>query len=356
MRQSRQTFWVGLFVLVGLGALAVLILLFGQYGFWTAGVEGNTINVHFDRAPGIRPGTIVTAGGLEIGRVRRVDFVDPDHFAQGINVLVLLDEGRRLRDGCRPIASEPGLGRGRPPIVIMPGEPDAPFLEPGSLIQGQITPAVESIFPKEIVANVSKTTEYVGEAAAAFTPVLEDLHEILRSRDLREVDMPGGPPGNLSSAMARLDAGLKHFNDVLGDPEVKSRLREAIDNLHAMSEDGKVAVAGFKEASANVRAAAEEARTLIGQGTEAIARIDASVERLARDLTDNLELASSLLTQMNAIMEKAEQGEGTVGRLFKDERLYEELVLAFRRLAATTEELRLLIKEWQKGNIRVSAF
>jgi len=342
-----------LFVLVGLAALGVLIILFGQFGWWAARVEGNVINIRFDRAPGIRPGTLVTTGGLEIGRVRRVSFVDPDHFARGIEVLVLLDEEYRLRQGCQAIAAEPGLGMGRPPIVIIPGEPDAPTLEPGSLIQGEITPAVESLFPKKMVDNVNKTATYIGEAAAAFTPVLHDVHEILRARDVRDVDMPGGPPGNLSSALARLDAGLKHINDVFGDPEAKSRIRESIDNLHAMSEDGKAAVTELRAAAADARAAVEETRKLVAKGTEAVGRIDANAEQLARDLTGNLELLSSVLTQINAIAEKAERGEGTVGRLLVDNRLYESLELTFRRLAETTEEFRLLIKEWQKRGLRV---
>ena len=353
MKQSRQTFWVGLFVLVGLGALAVLIILFGQYGLWGAPVEGNVIKIRFDRAPGIRPGTIVTAGGLEIGRVRQVKFVDPDHFAKGVNVLVLLDEEHRLRDGCRAVASEPGLGLGRPPIVIIPGEPDAPFLEPGSLISGEITPAVAALFPEEIVTNLNKTTAYVGEAAAALTPVLHDVHEILQPRDVREVDMPGGPPGNLSSAISRLDGALKNLNDVLGDPEVKSNARAAINNLCAVTEEAKAVVADFKEAAAVLRAAANDGKALIEKTSTTVTNIDDTVERLARKLTDDLELASQLLTQLNTTMRRVDEGEGTFGLLFKDERLYEELVLTTRRLDEALKEFRLLIKEWQKRGLRV---
>jgi phospholipid/cholesterol/gamma-HCH transport system substrate-binding protein len=356
MKQSRQTFWVGLFVLVGLGALAVLIILFGQYGLWAAPVEGNVIKIRFDRAPGIRPGTLVTAGGIEIGRVRRVGFVDPDHFARGVDVLVLLDEGYRVRQGCRAVAAEPGLGLGRPPIVILPGSPEAPVLEPGSLVEGQITPAVESLFPKAMVDNVNKTATYMGEAAAALTPVLDELRKILEARDPRLVDQPGGPPGNLASLIIRVDESAKHFNEVLGDPEVKSRIRGTVDNLHTMSEDGKAAVAELKEASADARVAVNEARALVSKGSDAVVRIDESAERLARSATEDLELVSRLLTQMNTVMEKVERGEGTMGRFVGDDKLYESLVLTFRRAAEAMEEFRLLVKEWQKGKIRVALF
>ena len=55
MRESRQTFWVGLFVLVGLGALAVLIVMFGKSGLLVSRGE-YVLNVRFDRAPGVRVG------------------------------------------------------------------------------------------------------------------------------------------------------------------------------------------------------------------------------------------------------------------------------------------------------------
>ncbi|MFQ5807330.1 MAG: MlaD family protein [Phycisphaerae bacterium] len=356
MRESRQTFWVGLFVLVGLAALSVLIVLFGQAGFLTRRAGAQVINVRFDQATGIRTGTIVTVGGIQVGRVIRVDFVDPQRFDKGVNVQIALEPGRRLRQGSRARTSEPGLGMGRPPIVIEPGPFTEPVLSPEEDILGEISPAVESLFPKAIVTNLETTAIRIGEAAGALTPVLQDLHKILEPRDPKLVDQAGGPTGNLASSITRLDSGLKHWNDVWGDPEVKSKLRASFDNLHAMTEDGKVVVADMKEAAAEARATAAEGKVLIEKASVAITNIDGHAERLARDLTDNVELVSSFLTQMNTIVKKAEQGEGTIGRLFMDDRLYESLVLTFRRLAKTTEEFRLLVKEWQKGKIRVAPF
>lgn len=354
MKQSRQNFWVGLFVLVGMAALCVLIVLFGQTGFWTRRADAYVINVRFERATGIRPGTIVTVGGLPIGRVSGVDFVDPDRFDVGVNVEVVLDSGRVLREGSRARTNEPGLGEGRPPIRIIPGPSDAPVLASGTPIQGQISSAMESLIPKEIVTNFDKTATRIAEAAAALTPVLEDLHEVFKPLDIDVVDQPGGPSGNLATAVARLDAALKHFNDVLGDPDVKSKFRMSIDNFYVMSEDGKVVVSEMKAAAADARVTAVEAKKLIETTSAAVTRIEGNVERVSRSLTDDLEIASRVLTRLNSIMEKVDRGEGTIGHLLADNRLYESLVLTFRRLAETTEEFRLLVQEWRAGKVRVS--
>lgn len=355
MRQSRESFWVGLFVLVGLAALGVLVVMFGRTGIGLRQVTGYSLNIRFDRAPGIRPGSIVTLGGIPVGRVSAVDFFNPQKFEEGVLVSVIFDKPEyRFNEGTAARTNEPGLGEGRPPIVIIPGPSGAPLLESGSFIRGTISSAMESLIPPEIVNNFDRARQKIEDAAAALTPVLNDLHLILQPRQVAEVDAAGGPPGNLSSAVQRLDAGLKHFNEVLGDPEVKSQLRSAIANFHGMTEDGKVMVTEMKQAATDARATVEGAKGLIQTTTEAVSRIDGNVDRVSRTLISNLEIASSALTNLNAMLERAERGEGTVGLMFRDNRLYEAMLLTFRRLAETTEEFRTLVKDWQKGKVRVA--
>jgi phospholipid/cholesterol/gamma-HCH transport system substrate-binding protein len=342
-------------VLVGLGALGVLIVLFGQAGFLTAKADAYTLEVQFERATGIRQGTIVTIGGIDVGRVRSVDFADHQRLDAGVSVVVAFDPpDLQLHEGTRAKTSEPGLGEGRPPIAIIPGDPGGAVLASGSRIPGEISSAVESLIPKEIVTNFDKTATQIGEAAAALTPVLRNLEKVLEPLEIEAVDQPGGPSGNLATAVARLDAAFKHFNDVLGDPEIKSKLRASIDNFHTMTEDGKVVLSDMKVAADDFRDTAAEAKTLIEQTSGAVGRIEGHIDDVARSLTDDLEIASTGLTRLNSILDKIEQGEGTMGLLLTDSRLYESLVLTFRRLAETTEEFRLLVKEWQKGKVRVA--
>lgn len=353
MRQSRQSFWVGLFVLAGLAALCVLIIMFGRAGLWGRRTGGYVIKVQLERATGIRVGTLATVGGIQVGRVRAVDFADPEHLAKGALVEIVLDPGRRLREGSRALASEPGLGMGRPPIIIVPGEADAPFLPSGAVIPGEMSSAIQSLIPPEIVSNFDRAATHIGELAAALKPVADDIHEILQPRDVAAVDRPGGPPGNLASAIARVDASFKHINEVLGDPETKSALREAINNLHGMSADGKLAVATLREAADDARAAFADAKTLIADARQAVDNAETHVERVTRSFTDNLEILSSILVRVHSITTRIDRGEGTIGRLANDDRFYEALVLTFRRLSEAIEEFRLLAKTWQESGMRI---
>jgi phospholipid/cholesterol/gamma-HCH transport system substrate-binding protein len=212
---------------------------------------------------------------------------------------------------------------------------------------------MESLIPPGVVSTFDRTATQLGETAAAMKPVLEDMHEILQPRTPGAVDVPGGPQGNLSSAMARLDGALKNFNAILGDPNVDNRLRGAVENIHAITEDGKAMAADLKTAAADAKEVTSGAKALVTQVGGAVDRADKRVEEVARSLQSNLELASEFLTQLNNIANKANRGEGTIGMLVSDDRLYESMTLAFRRLAEAVEEFKLLIKDWQQGKIKV---
>ncbi|MBU0640976.1 MAG: MCE family protein [Planctomycetes bacterium] len=353
MRETRRNLLVGLFVLFGLTALGTLVVLFGQGPTWF--IRGNTydLDIHFDTVSGIRPGTLVTLFGKTIGRVQEVEFRDPENFIRGVKVTVAIDTEYRLPKGSRAETVEAGLGMGRPPIQIFPGPADEQVLPPGSYIRGETRKAVETLFPGAIVSTFETTAAQIGEAAAALTPVLNDLREVMRPRTPGQVDSPTGPPGNLSSAMARFDSTLKHFNTVLGDPEVQSQLRDAVANFHRITEDGKVAVADLRATASDAREIAVDTKALVGKATDSLEQLDSHAENVSRAATDVLDQAARLLEPLHAVAGKLARGEGTIGRLFKDDRLYEAMVLTFQRLESTATEFELLVKDWQKGKVRV---
>lgn len=353
MNETRRNILVGLFVLCGLGALGALIVLFGQgYGF---GLKSTAYMIHirFDYAAGVKEGTLVTIGGIEVGRVHSVGFVNPARFEDGVSVAVRMDPRFRVPKGSTARTSEPGLGMGRPPIEIFPGPTGGPELASGETIPGRMTKMMESLIPPGVVSTFDRTATQLGETAAALRPVLEDMHEILQPRAPGSVDIPGGPQGNLSSAMARLDGALKNVNTVLGDPNVDSKLKGAVDNFHIITEDGKTMAADLKTAAADAKEIAAGAKDLVTKVGGAVDRADKRVEEVARALQSNLELASEFLTQLNTIANKANRGEGTIGMLVADDRLYESMTLAFRRLAEAVDEFKVLIKDWQQGKIKV---
>jgi phospholipid/cholesterol/gamma-HCH transport system substrate-binding protein len=355
MSETRHNFWVGLFVLCGLAALGTLIVLFGQGPTWLIGGDRYTLNIFFEYASGIREGTQVTVSGKEIGRVTDVEFRDPADLTQGVKVVVAIENQYQLHRGSRAETFQAGvLTGGRPPISIIPGPLDASPLQDGEELRGAIRSATESIFPAGVVSTLEKSGSQIGDAAGALKPVLEDLHEIMRPRSTAEVDMPGGPPGNLSTAMARIDDTLRNVNEMIGDPEVKQQVKDSVANIHEITEDGKVVAADLKQAATEAREMITDMKTLVGNAQGSLEKADGHFDRLARKGMDFLERAGRVVDELHTTTRQLNQGEGTVGRLLVDAKLYDAMVLTFRRLAETTEEFRLLVKDWQKGKVRVA--
>lgn len=348
MNEARRNLLVGLFVLFGLGAIGFLIIAFGQVPELFIPQRHYIIQIKFERAAGIRRDTLVTIGGLEVGRVQQVAFKNPDNPGEGVRVTVRLDPQYRIRAGSTAKTMEPGLGMGRPPIEIEPAK-EGEFLASGGEITGTIATATSQLVPESLIVSVRKTSDEFRLTAEAMQPVLLDLHELLRPRPPQEVDQEPKLTGNLASAAARLDELLKHFNEVLGDPQVRSQLREGIANLHGASEE-------LKQTVQDARAGVGEFRQLATRGQQSLERLDENVDRVSRAAVNAMDQASAGLSEITQIAGMIRQGQGTLGRLTRDERLYEALVLTAQRLALAIEDFQKLVNEWRQGRVRVTAF
>lgn len=352
MNETRRNVLVGLFVVFGVTAFAILVFLFGKVpGFVTAG-RNYPIDIRFAAVSGVRPGTMVTMSGKTIGRVDAVEFVDPDRIDQGVRIVASIENRYRLPKGVRAETSEAILGMGRPPIQLVVDAPTAEYHPTGVPIPGRTATAVESIFPATVATTLQQTASQIGAAAEALTPVLRDLHGVMESRDLGEVDR-GAKEGNLATAAVRLDSTLKHFNDVLGDPAVKSNLKETIANFHTISNDGKAAAETLKGLSEDARGVAGDVKALVGKADATVEKLDDDLERVARSVLGNLDTLSRVLDGLASAATQIRNGEGTLGKLARDDRLFEAMVLTFQRLAEAGEEFKLLAQEWQKGKVRV---
>ncbi|MBA2689773.1 MAG: outer membrane lipid asymmetry maintenance protein MlaD [Burkholderiales bacterium] len=73
MERTTIDFWVGLFVLIGFGALLVLALKVGNLSVGTAR-ETYTIHAPFSNIGGLKARAPVRASGVTVGRVVAIDF------------------------------------------------------------------------------------------------------------------------------------------------------------------------------------------------------------------------------------------------------------------------------------------
>ncbi|MCG8510359.1 MAG: hypothetical protein MI741_14120, partial [Rhodospirillales bacterium] len=87
----------------------------------------------------------------------------------------------------------------------------------------------------------------------------------------------------------------------------------------------------------------ESLRGDISGGVDALKK---SYVKLADDLSEAVVSMQNLVNQMS-------EGEGTVGKLVKDPKLYDNLNDAAERLNTALDEIRLLVEKWKKEGLPI---
>jgi len=355
MDERRRNIAIGLFMLGATICLTVLILLFGQYPTW---IGGRTYEVHayFDEVEYLEEETEVLMLGKRIGWVSNVGFRGEKPGA-GIDVTMQIDRSVPIPADAKVLLKEApmGFGRARLTITIPAGSTAPPVPTDGSAaLPGTAVGPFEQVIPRDVVTTLQTTAKRIGELAAALTPAAKDLHDLLKQTGLEEVDA-GRAVGNLSTALQRLDAALKHVNDVIGDPETKQQLRQTIANLHQASEQATQALVELKDFAASAKVTAGEAKELTAELRAGVAEARQQFRSIAQRVNESADRLSELLKHLASAASDLSEGKGTAGRLLKDERLYEALVLTTNRLNAALIDLQALIKAWQIEGVKVQS-
>lgn len=77
MNREKTDFWVGLFVLLGLVALAFLALRAGNLSSFSL-AQTYEVSAKFDNLGGLKPRAPIKASGVVVGRVRSISFDNVD--------------------------------------------------------------------------------------------------------------------------------------------------------------------------------------------------------------------------------------------------------------------------------------
>ena len=347
---------VGAFMVGGLATLGLLLVMFGEAPEWLGGAEWE-LKITVDQLRGASQGTPVNLNGVQIGRVDKLVFNDPKRPDLGVSIIALIRDEYDVPGGADAVIYEPalGLGRGRIEINVEPDSAGAPVDHKNACIRGEMGRMFGEIVDEALTSDIKRTIRQIGDFAQSLTPVAGDLHELFKVSTMEEVDDPargGRTLANLFTAVQRLDQTLKHANEVLGDPEVQSALREAIHNLRQATDDGRLALADFRAAAAIIKDSSARIATKIEVGVD---DATANVQQLSRKAMPALDNIAELTANLNRASLMLADGEGTAGKLLRDDRLYEALVLCLKRITEMVDTIgRIAEKSERQGYIDVA--
>jgi phospholipid/cholesterol/gamma-HCH transport system substrate-binding protein len=318
--QKRRDVIVGIFVIVGLAALAWMILQFGDLPTAVTRMRSFQIYVQFPTAPGVMKDTPVRFCGYQVGMVTRVappairkDLDTGQLYHQTLCTLSINRIYKDIPSNVEVKLMTRGLGssylelkvdpRKLPAPPRDPNDPNSCRLAEGMVLQGS-TGMTSEFFPEESQAQLSGLVE-----------------------DIRTF--------------------VGHANSILGDPKNKENFKATLANVAQTSAAMPVAINQVVETIKDAQQTLDEFRQLAATGSNALKNTDAKAERLVVSLVNTSNELGKAVSQLRLAMEKINNGDGSAGRLLNDGRLYESLL-------ESTTQLNVLLKDLKDLTTKVS--
>ena len=272
---------VGVFVLLALCVFVWMLLRFRDLPLVVSKLKSFNVLVYFPEAPGVQKDTPVQYCGYQIGRVMKVS--PPKLYGDSHRVGVTLAIEKQYAD--------------------IPEEVEIFVMKRGlgsSFVEVRLDPSKITRPDRFLMDNMVIDTGQVGMASDFFPPEVQ---------------------AKLEDLVDSITALSDNTNAIIGDDENQMNIKKMIGSIDA----------SFSQADATLKSIQQLS--------------DTSAEKV-QVLSDKVILAAEqlegVLSESRQILEKIESGEGTVGKMVNDGRLYEDLL-------ESSQELRMLleqVKEW----------
>lgn len=343
---------VGAFVLSGLVIVCVLIFVIGQErNMFTEKVPYQTV---FRDVEGLRRGSTVRMGGLDVGSVTQVAYSEnPKDDRIYVTIEIVENEAKRVRVDSLATIEGKGL-LGDKMIVVSVGSPSSPPLAPGGRLKSEppqdFTKALENVGAitakaEQVLENLNRTTGAFADPA--FTEDVksgvDSLAGLLRSmdkgegyvgrlmRDPQEAQRISALISNLERSSARLDQTLASVNSVvqrvqsgpglLHDVVYEDGPTKAIEQFGGAADELRMTLKGIREGNGLARG--------VLYGDEQSGEMVANINQMTGDLRQ--------------IVADVRAGKGTIGALLVDPSVYEDLKLLLGNVERN-KTLRALVR------------
>jgi phospholipid/cholesterol/gamma-HCH transport system substrate-binding protein len=348
--QRRRNMVVGFFVIVGACALVWLIFKFGDLPTFVTKLDSFQLFVQFPTASGVQRDTPVQFCGYQIGRVTKV--MAPEirdelsngektgrRYYQTVVILSIDKDYQTIPSNVDIKLMTRGLGSsyieikqtpGKEAVPRDPNRPETKFLVDKMWLQGS-TGMTSEFFPEESQKKLDELIEGVNEL-------------------------------------------ITNANDIVGDQANKDNFKQILTNLadatekaqHTLEEIRKFAETGtstlenadtkIDQAVTAVVETTEDIRKLATTGTATLESFDDKAERLVDAVVDTSERLGGAMSELQSVLEKVNNGQGSAAKILNDGRFYENLLENTEQLKKLLDQMEEFVKEWRDKKIEVKLF
>ena len=320
MRNSLETRLGLFFALVAVTAFVLFEVAGGVRWF----SRGDEVRARFKTAGDLKVGDPVKLAGVNVGRVTDI------HLAgQAVEVVMKVDSTTDLRTDSTAQVRFTGL-MGQNFVAVDFGSEKAPRLTVGGLLQAKEQADLAQIFEKlngvaDGVQNLTKS--FSGDQ---FGQLLGPIAEVIKDNQPRINALMG----NLATLSTNLVEGKGTVGKLLSDDTLYFTAINTVTNINGLAAEARTLFSKADGMMADTQGLIGDARKIVG----GIDRGEGSIGKLLKDdaLAKELTMAMS---NMREILEKINRGQGTVGKVVNDDSLLRNVKLTLQKVEKATEGL-----------------
>ncbi len=346
MDERVVQFRVGVMVIASIVISVVLVALFGELPQFVQ--SGYTLNIRFERAPGVAADTPVRSRGLLIGRVTAVRLADDNSY---VLVTVRIDNDVKLQRNsvCRIVRSvlgdtviefEPGPPEKSPPqsvsgklqVQTVQLKQDQ-FLQEGDTIEGSVRPdPLESV--TSIEGDLRDAIDSIGKASVEVRDLAHRLNDSLGKNQEQLTRIVN----KTELALDSFQQAMTGVNEVMNDPQFRESLKNGLRQLPDALVDIRQGIADMRTvlqlADTNLRNIEGFTRPLGQKGPQLVDNLDRTVARL-----------DAMFAQFVQFGKTLNSSEGTIGKLLNDPTLFNNVNQVVCNVREMTVRLRPILDD-----------
>ena len=326
MKNTSLETRLGMFVALVVVAAVVLLEIAGGTDYFK---KGYRLHGLFNTAQELKVGDPVKMAGVPIGKVEKIGF------DQGrVKVTMKVDQGADVKTDAKATIKFAGL-MGQNFVAINLGTPVAPDLKDGDVIQTAEQPDLSAMMQK--LDNAAAGIENLTKSFSGDTlqNVLGPMTDFLKQNNPKLTAIFG----NLQTISDRIAKGEGTIGKLLSDDALYQSTLKTVDTLNKTATDAQGLLADAKGAIRQVEGTFTNVNGAIGDVKVFMSDARLAIGDARRALTnanDTVLVAKQTLTDVRADLQA---GKGSLGKLLKDEALYNETTLAMSNLREIMQKI-----------------
>ncbi|MEZ6048137.1 MAG: MlaD family protein [Planctomycetaceae bacterium] len=342
MNERQMQFRVGLFTIVSLGLIGLMVFKFGQMDrYWQAYY---TVQVEFENAGGVYPGTPVKRHGIQIGQVNELKLIPGEGY---VSVTLRIAEEYPLSENVEPRIVRSLLGG---VTIEMTGGNSQNLLAEGAALRGRAAADPMQIV-NNLEKNVNNTLLTFAETSAEWRTVGKNVNSLLANNNdkINQVIVQTSESlQQFSDTMKQMNRSLEAMNVTLADPQNQENLRRTLASMPKLVSETEQTVKHIRLAVGQAEGTLSNMQTL----TEPLAQRSSQI---ALNLDGAIKNLNSLTGELNRFSHMVNKSDGTLNQLVSNPDLYRHLDKSSQSINVLLENLEPALRDLRIFTDKVAA-